>query len=75
MRTTIRIAPQPTPEAPHRAMFSVDFKGNIPEAEAETKARAVIKAQPRLDHTERGYLLNCLDIGNYTLTTTPTPTA
>jgi len=68
-RTTIRIAPQPTTEAPHRALFSIDFKGNVPEAEAETKARAIVRAQT-LNHDDRGYLLNCLDIGNYTLTTT-----
>ena len=69
-RTTVRIAPQPTPEAPDRALFTVDFLGAVAEADAVTRARAIVQAQ-NLNHSDRGYILNCLDIGNYECTTAP----
>jgi hypothetical protein len=64
--TTLRIALQ-RHDGGTRALSRIDFKGNIPESEALDRARHTIKLDRSLD---KGYLLNCLDIGNYELTTT-----
>ena len=74
MRTTLHIAMFAQPGDPTNVLAkrTIDFKGSIPEAEAVQRAKAIIGANQRLCHPERGYLLNCLDIGNYELTTTTT---
>lgn len=75
MRTLLHIAmfAQPGDPANVLAKRTIDFKGQVPETEALTRAQHIIRTNPRLGHAERGYLLNCLDNGNYTyeLTTEP----
>lgn len=73
-RTTVHIALFTQPDGITRAKHTIDFKGSIAEAEAITRAKHLIRAQ-NLGHTERGYLLNCLDIGNYVIGDLPAPTA
>lgn len=67
-RTTIRIALFTQPDGTTRARSHIELKGAMPEAEAIDRARHIIRAKP-LNHEDRGYLLNCLEIGNYELTT------
>ena len=66
--TTLRIALQANPAKPGttRALSRSDFKGTITETEALDRARHILRLDRSLD---KGYLLNCLDIGNYELTT------
>jgi hypothetical protein len=81
-RTTLYIAPQLQPDGTTAAQLTLDFKDHIYEAQALARARHIIRAKP-LNNADRGYLLNCLDIGNYTFDdpattpiqhTTPEPT-
>ena len=51
-------------------LHHIELKGTVTEAEAVKRARMIILAQTRIDHTERGFLISCLDNGNYDLTTT-----
>lgn len=70
--TTLRIALQRTDNGNTRALSRIDFKGTVTEAEALTRARHILHLDRSLD---KGYLLNCLEIGNYELvTTTPNTT-
>jgi len=71
MRTLIRIALYTPPDGPPTAKQHIEFRGTLSESEAVTRARHIIRANDRLDHPERGYLLNCLYIGNYEITTEP----
>jgi len=64
--TTLRIALQRRPDGTTRAMSHIDFKGTVPESEAIDRARHILRTDRSLD---KGYLLNCLDIGNYELVT------
>ena len=64
--TTLRIALQRADNGTTRALSRIDFKGNITEAEALDRARHIISLDRSLD---KGYLLNCLEIGNYELVT------
>lgn len=64
--TTLRIALFTQPDGTIRAKSRIDFKGNITEAEAITRARHILRTDRSID---RGYLLNCLEIGNYELVT------
>jgi hypothetical protein len=41
--------------------YPFDFKGALSVPEAVTRAKAITRANPRLDHTVRGHLLSCLD--------------
>lgn len=74
--TTLHIAPFTQPDGTTRALSRIDFKSTVPEAQAVDRAKHIIRTDRSLD---RGYLLNCLDIGNYVygdLTDTPrTPRA
>ena len=51
-------------------LHHIELKGTVPESEAVAKARAIILAQTRIDQTERGFLISCLDNGNYDLAVT-----
>lgn len=64
--TSVRIALHTQPDGTVRAKSHIDFKGTVPEAEAIERARHILKLDRSYD---RGYLLNCLDIGNYEVTT------
>ena len=64
--TTLHIALFTQPDGTTRARSHIDFKGNITEEDAITRARHILRLDRSID---KGYLLNCLDIGNYTLTT------
>lgn len=64
IRTELRIAPFGQPDGSRLAKMTLTFKGAIPATEAATKAEHIIRAKP-LGHTDRGYLLNCLTIGNF----------
>lgn len=64
--TTLRIALQ-RHDGGTRALSRIDFKGTVTEEDALTRARHILKLDRSLD---KGYLLNCLDIGNYELTVT-----
>lgn len=48
--------------------YHVELKGDVLETEAVHRARLVIRANDRLDHPTRGYLVSCMDNGNYTIT-------
>ena len=50
-------------------LHHIELKGEVREAEAIARAKHIIKAQTRIDHTERGYLISCLNNGNYTINT------
>jgi hypothetical protein len=63
-RTAISIAPFRQPDGSTQARYTVEFKGEVQPTDAATRAQHIIRAS-RLDHTERGYLLNCLEIGNF----------
>ncbi len=67
--TTLRIALQRADNGKTRALSRIDFKGNIDEAEAVRRARDILSLDRSLD---KGYLLNCLEIGNYELVTATT---
>lgn len=68
MRTSLHIAmfAQPGDPANAPATRTIDFKGNIPEAQAVQRAEHIIRANPRLGNAERGYLLDSLAVGKYT---------
>lgn len=61
--TTLRIALQHH-DGKTRALSRIDFKGNVTEEDALTRARHILRLDRSLD---KGYLLNCLEIGNYEL--------
>lgn len=63
-RTTLHIALFTQPDGTTAARMTLDFKDHLYESQAIARARHVIRAKP-LNHDDRGYLLNCLDIGNY----------
>ena len=65
MRTAINIAPFVQPDRTTLFRYTVEFKGHLSINEAARRAEQIIRASSRLDHTERGYLLNCMEIGNY----------
>lgn len=64
-RTSISIAPFRQPDGSTQARYTVEFKGEVQPTDAATRAQHIIRANPRLTHSERGYLLNCLEIGNF----------
>ena len=76
MWTTLHIAPFTQPDGTIRALSRIDFKATVTEAQAVDRAKHIIRTDRSLD---KGYLLNCLEIGNYVygdLTDTPrTPRA
>ena len=51
-------------------LHHIELKGTVHEPEAIKRARMIILAQDRIDHVERGYIISCLDNGNYTINTT-----
>jgi hypothetical protein len=61
LRTVITIG---NPDEGHH----IELKGDIRAAEAIHRAKHIVRAQPRLDHTERGYLISCINNGNYAIT-------
>lgn len=62
MNTIIQVG---RPDDLHR----IELKGTVREPEAIKRARMIVLAQTRIDQTERGYLISCLDNGNYTINT------
>jgi hypothetical protein len=64
IRTELRIAPQRQPDGTQAPTLTLTFRGALPESEAATKAKHIVRAKP-LNHSDRGYLLNCLNIGCY----------
>jgi hypothetical protein len=67
MSTTIQVG---RPDNLHH----IELKGTVQEPEAIKRARMIILAQTRIDQTERGYLISCLDNGNYTIAVTGSTT-
>jgi hypothetical protein len=64
IRTELRIAPFGQPDGSRLAKLTLTFRGALPDSEAATKAKHIVEVKP-LNHSDRGYLLNCLNIGNY----------
>lgn len=73
MRTTIHIAPYLQPDGHTLARMTLDFKGQLTEAEAIARAVHIIHAKVT-NHTDRGYLLSCINLGNFILGDLPAPT-
>lgn len=69
-RTALHIAPhgqpngQPNGQPDKLAKLTIEFKGAISPDEAVRKAEYIIRAQT-MNHSDRGYLLDCLTIGNF----------
>ena len=69
--TELHIAPfrQPDGSTLARLTLTLSTRGAPTDDELATRASHIVRANQRLDHAERGYLLNCLSIGNYTIGT------
>ena len=66
IRTIITVGnpdPTSTTETHH-----IELKGDIRPAEAVHRAKLILRANERLDHPTRGYLISCLDNGIYAIT-------
>ena len=64
VRTALHIAPFGQPDGTRIAKHTIEFRGALPPDEAVRKAEHIIRAQT-MNHSDRGYLLNCLTIGNW----------
>ena len=65
-RTIITVGnpdPTSTTETHH-----IELKGDVRPAEAVHRAKLILRANERLDHPTRGYLISCLDNGIYAIT-------
>lgn len=63
IRTIITVGNPDSTETHH-----IELKGDIRPAEAVHRAKLILRANERLDHPTRGYLISCIDNGIYAIT-------